>query len=65
MKLKIKANSIRVRLGEYEVRQVADDGVIVELNDFGLPSGLSSGSLRRTLAAVFAGFTCGLRFPAS
>jgi len=35
MKLRIKGNSIRLRLGQSEVRQLAIEGVISEFTDFG------------------------------
>jgi hypothetical protein len=35
MKLRIKGNSIRLRLGQSEVRQLATEGVVEEFTDFG------------------------------
>jgi hypothetical protein len=35
MKLRIKGNSIRMRLGQSEVRRLASEGVIAEFTDFG------------------------------
>src|SRR6267378_5549240 len=35
MKLRIKGNSIRLRLGQSEVRRLASEGVVAEFTDFG------------------------------
>ena len=35
MKLRIKGNSIRLRLSRSEVRQLANDGVVAQFTDFG------------------------------
>jgi len=35
MKLRIKGNSIRLRLGQSEVRQLDSEGVVAEFTDFG------------------------------
>ena len=39
MKLRIKGNSIRLRLGRSEVRRLASEGVVAEFTDFGDSNG--------------------------
>src|SRR5258705_13667310 len=36
MKMRIKGNSIRLRLGQSEVRRLATEGVVAEFTDFGV-----------------------------
>jgi len=59
MKLRIKGNSIRLRLGQSEVRQLANDGVVAEFTDFG---DSCSQRFEYALHAVFDDPTVSARF---
>jgi len=59
MKLRIKGNSIRLRLSRSEVRQLANDGVVAEFTDFG---DFSPQRFGYALHAVFEDPTVSVRF---
>jgi len=69
MKLRIRANSIRLRLGQSEVRRLASEGIIEESTVFGpgpqqrLVYALCAYAEEETVTATFAGQCMVVRIP--